>query len=112
MYTGGVSSLAEQIASQLQRREQPKALLDQKGRVSVQPDKPVRPVTRQRSAPLCAPRSPLRGVSVWGISGTLYAKAPRVSEVVVGERRGPGSPEDHTDTSRALGVTFQNSPSK
>ncbi|KAM5299035.1 F-actin-monooxygenase MICAL3 isoform 2-T2 [Ctenodactylus gundi] len=30
MYTGGVSSLAEQIASQLQRKEQPKALLDKK----------------------------------------------------------------------------------
>ncbi|XP_016795152.2 F-actin-monooxygenase MICAL3 isoform X10 [Pan troglodytes] len=30
MYTGGVSSLAEQIANQLQRKEQPKALLDKK----------------------------------------------------------------------------------
>ncbi|NXI99901.1 MICA3 monooxygenase, partial [Psophia crepitans] len=30
MYTGGVSSLAEQIANQLQRREQPKTLLDKK----------------------------------------------------------------------------------
>ncbi|XP_026948859.1 F-actin-monooxygenase MICAL3 isoform X3 [Sagmatias obliquidens] len=30
MYTGGVSSLAEQIASQLQRKEQPKTLLDKK----------------------------------------------------------------------------------
>ncbi|KAM7022396.1 F-actin-monooxygenase MICAL3 [Passerculus sandwichensis] len=30
MYTGGVSSLAEQIANQLQRKEQPKTLLDKK----------------------------------------------------------------------------------
>uniref|UniRef100_A0A2K6A5U9 F-actin monooxygenase n=1 Tax=Mandrillus leucophaeus TaxID=9568 RepID=A0A2K6A5U9_MANLE len=30
MYTGGVSSLAEQIANQLQRKEPPKALLDKK----------------------------------------------------------------------------------
>ncbi|XP_051465062.1 F-actin-monooxygenase MICAL3 isoform X1 [Apus apus] len=30
MYTGGVSSLAEQIANQLQRKEQPKSLLDKK----------------------------------------------------------------------------------
>nr|XP_032624766.1 protein-methionine sulfoxide oxidase mical3b-like [Chelonoidis abingdonii] len=30
MYTGGVSSLAEQIANQLQRKEQPRTLLDKK----------------------------------------------------------------------------------
>lgn len=30
MYTGGVSSLAEQIANQLQRKDQPKTLLDKK----------------------------------------------------------------------------------
>ncbi|XP_013375592.1 PREDICTED: protein-methionine sulfoxide oxidase MICAL3 isoform X3 [Chinchilla lanigera] len=40
MYTGGVSSLAEQIANQLQRKEQPKALLDKKELGSVKKEFP------------------------------------------------------------------------
>ncbi|XP_045444507.1 F-actin-monooxygenase MICAL3 isoform X5 [Pipistrellus kuhlii] len=40
MYTGGVSSLAEQIANQLQRKEQPKTLLDKKELGSVKKEFP------------------------------------------------------------------------
>ncbi|ELK38575.1 Protein MICAL-3 [Myotis davidii] len=40
MYTGGVSSLAEQIANQLQRKEQPKTLLDKKDLGSVKKEFP------------------------------------------------------------------------
>ncbi|XP_006862787.1 PREDICTED: protein-methionine sulfoxide oxidase MICAL3 isoform X2 [Chrysochloris asiatica] len=40
MYTGGVSSLAEQIASQLQRKEQPKTLLDKKELGSIKKEFP------------------------------------------------------------------------
>ncbi|XP_060047358.1 F-actin-monooxygenase MICAL3 isoform X7 [Erinaceus europaeus] len=40
MYTGGVSSLAEQIASQLQRKEQPRALLDKKEVASIKKEFP------------------------------------------------------------------------
>ncbi|XP_039725196.1 F-actin-monooxygenase MICAL3 isoform X4 [Pteropus medius] len=40
MYTGGVSSLAEQIANQLQRKEQPKTLLDKKELGSIKKEFP------------------------------------------------------------------------
>ncbi|XP_050020131.1 F-actin-monooxygenase MICAL3 isoform X7 [Alexandromys fortis] len=40
MYTGGVSSLAEQIANQLQRKEQPKSLLDKKELGSIKKEFP------------------------------------------------------------------------
>ncbi|XP_071066194.1 F-actin-monooxygenase MICAL3 isoform X1 [Dasypus novemcinctus] len=40
MYTGGVSSLAEQIANQLQRKEQPKTLLDKKELSSIKKEFP------------------------------------------------------------------------
>ncbi|XP_066090565.1 F-actin-monooxygenase MICAL3 isoform X3 [Saccopteryx bilineata] len=40
MYTGGVSSLAEQIANQLQRKEQPKPLLDKKELGSIKKEFP------------------------------------------------------------------------
>ncbi|XP_058415158.1 F-actin-monooxygenase MICAL3 isoform X11 [Diceros bicornis minor] len=40
MYTGGVSSLAEQIANQLQRKEQPKTLLDKKDLGSIKKEFP------------------------------------------------------------------------
>ncbi|XP_052495775.1 F-actin-monooxygenase MICAL3 isoform X4 [Budorcas taxicolor] len=40
MYTGGVSSLAEQIANQLQRKEQPKTLLDKKELGSIRKEFP------------------------------------------------------------------------
>ncbi|XP_019371109.1 PREDICTED: protein-methionine sulfoxide oxidase MICAL3 isoform X4 [Gavialis gangeticus] len=40
MYTGGVSSLAEQIANQLQRKEQPKTVLDKKERGSFKKEFP------------------------------------------------------------------------
>ncbi|KAF7248542.1 [F-actin]-monooxygenase MICAL3 [Varanus komodoensis] len=40
MYTGGVSSLAEQIANQLQRKDQPKTLLDKKELASLKKEFP------------------------------------------------------------------------